>query len=172
MSKIETSGIGSMGESQILEWKSAWHNEYLIWICEFTNEQRYWKLKLDKLRLDFVFVRTVNESYSSDTTQGAGNPSKEAAGTKLVRPEPWLESLEARALRQLVEVPTLESFFSRCLGRGRDSSQLNKVIRTHLADGSIGNTMSQNPRSRLQRYRLTDGEQATVEEMSDRNADT
>jgi hypothetical protein len=167
MSKIETSGVGSMEESQILELKLAWHNEYLIWICEFTNEQRYWKLKLGELRLDFVFVRTVSESYSS-----AGNPAKKVVGTELVRPESWLESLEARAIRQLAEAPTLESFFSRCLGRGRDSGQLNKVIHTHLADGSIGDTMPQNPRSRFQRYRLTDGEQATIEEMSDRNANT
>ena len=62
MSKIETAGVGSMGESQIFEWKSPWRNEYLIWICEITNAQRCWGLKPGELRLGFVFVRTVSQS--------------------------------------------------------------------------------------------------------------
>ena len=74
-------------------------------------------------------------------------------------------------IKQLEEVPMSESFFYRCSVQISVSGQFNMVIRTRLADRSIGYTIPQHPRKRLQRYRLTVGERATVEEMSDGNAD-
>ena len=59
---------------------------------------------------------------------------------------------------------------SRSLGQKKISGQLNSVIRSPVADGSIGYTIPEKPRSRLQKYRLTDKGRAAVEGLSTRNA--
>ena len=55
---------------------------------------------------------------------------------------------------------------SRRLGQKKISGQLNRVIRLLVADGSIGYTIPEKPRSRLQKYRLTDRGRAAVEGMA------
>lgn len=61
-----------------------------------------------------------------------------------------------RVLRQLASGPMSKVDLSRGLGQKTVSGQLNKVIRLLLADGNIGYTIPEKPRSRLQMYRLTD----------------
>lgn len=67
-----------------------------------------------------------------------------------------------RVLRQLANGPMSKADLSRGLGQKTVSGQLNKVIRLLLADGSIGYTIPEKPRSRLQRYRLTDKGRGSV----------
>ena len=47
-----------------------------------------------------------------------------------------------------------------------------KVIRALLADRSIGYTISEQPRSPLQQYCLTNVGRASIEQISDGNTDT
>ena len=59
---------------------------------------------------------------------------------------------------------------SKGLGQKTISGPLNKVIRLLLADGSIGYTIPEKPRSRLQMYRLTDKGQGVVRQRCNRDA--
>jgi ATP-dependent DNA helicase RecG len=63
-----------------------------------------------------------------------------------------------------------KSGLSRSLGQRSVSGQLNKVISALLADGSIGYTIPEKPRSRLQKYRLTDAGRAAAERLPDGGA--
>ena len=70
-----------------------------------------------------------------------------------------------RVLRQLVHGPMSKADLSKGLGQKTISGPLNKVIRLLLADGSIGYTIPEKPRSRLQMYRLTDKGQGAVRQQ-------
>ena len=63
-----------------------------------------------------------------------------------------------------------KSGLSRSLGQRSVSGQLNKVVSALLADGSIGYTIPEKPRSRLQKYHPTDAGRAAVEGLSDGGA--
>lgn len=65
-----------------------------------------------------------------------------------------------------------KSDLSRSLGQSSVSGQLNKVIHALLADGSIGYTIPEKPRSRLQMYRLTDAGRVALEGLSGGSAGT
>ena len=61
-----------------------------------------------------------------------------------------------RVLRQLINGPMSKADLPRGLGQKTVSGQLSRVIRLLVADGSVGYTIPEKPRSRLQRRRLTD----------------
>ena len=129
-----------------------------------------WELEPGGLRLEFVFVGTASKSISGDALRGTGGSVREAGGTESTQPESQPESrpesLAARVLRRLADGPMSKSDLSRSLGQRSVSGQLNKVIRALLADGSIGYTIPEKPRSRLQMYCLTDVGRAGVEGLS------
>ena len=138
-----------------------------------TAEPR-WTLESGGLRLEFVFAGTANQSLSGGAARGSGEPARHARGAgpsqPESRPESQPESLAARVLRQLAAGPMSKSGLSRSLGQGSVSGQLNKVVGALLADGRIGYTIPEKPRSRLQKYRLTDAGRAAVEGLSDGGA--
>ena len=72
------------------------------------------------------------------------------------RPESRPESLEMRVLGALRGRPCSKTELSAALGHKTISGQLNKVIRLLLAEQHIAYTVPDRPRSRLQKYRLTE----------------
>ena len=138
-----------------------------------TAEPR-WDLESGGLRLEFVLVGTASRSSSSGAAREGGEPALQAGGTGPSQPksrqESQPESLAARVLRQLAAGPMSKSALSRSLGQRSVSGQLNKVVSALLADGSIGYTIPDRPRSRLQKYRLTDAGRAAAEGLSDGGA--
>jgi len=66
------------------------------------------------------------------------------------------ESLEAKVIRLLGGGPMSKAELSKKLGQKEISGQLNKVVRQLVADDRIEFTLPSKPRSRLQKYRLTD----------------
>lgn len=69
---------------------------------------------------------------------------------------PRPESLEMRVLGALRGQPCSKTELSAALGHKTISGQLNKVIRLLLAEQHIAYTVPDRPRSRLQKYRLTE----------------
>lgn len=72
------------------------------------------------------------------------------------RPESQPELLELRVLKVLAGAEASKSKISTQLGQKEVSGQLNKVVRQLLEDELIAYTIPEKPRSRLQKYRLTD----------------
>lgn len=72
------------------------------------------------------------------------------------RPESQPELLEMRVLKILADTHASKSQLSALLGQREISGQLNKVVRQLLENELIAYTIPDKPRSRLQRYRLTD----------------
>ena len=142
-----------------------------------TAEPR-WELEPGGLRLEFTFTRTgagprsrsaVHETgreprgtsrKADDPAHGTGRGERRRPESQ---PESQPESLAARVSRQLADGPLSKADLSRRLGQKKISGQLNRVMRLLVADGSIGYTIPEKPRSRLQRYRLTDRGRAAVE---------
>ena len=116
-----------------------------------------WRPEPGELRLEFVFTGVDHGTSDQNATHGTPSGDQREPGSE---PESRLESkpesLMDRVLRQLVHGPLSKAELSRGLGQKAISGPLNKVIRLLLADGSIGYTIPEKPRSRLQRYRLTD----------------
>jgi len=75
-----------------------------------------------------------------------------------------------KVLCQLANEPMSKADLSKALGQKTISGHLNKVMRLLLADGSIGYTIPEKPRSRLQMYRLTDKGKAAIRQWC--NMDT
>ena len=82
------------------------------------------------------------------------------------QPESQPESLTTRVLRQLANGPKSKSELSSRLGQKQVSGQLNKVIRALMAEGHIDFTIPEKPRSRLQKYGLTDRGRAALARIS------
>ena len=78
------------------------------------------------------------------------------------RPESQPESLESRVLRLLAAGPMSKTELSTNLGQKKISGQLNKVVRLLVNEGKIAFTRPEIPRSRFQKYQLTDKGQAAV----------
>ena len=72
------------------------------------------------------------------------------------QPESQLESLRARVLGLLVGGPMSKAELSGRLGQKQASGQLHEVVRRLVAGRTIEYTVPDKPRSRLQKYRLTD----------------
>lgn len=72
------------------------------------------------------------------------------------RPESQPESLDRRVLALLRSQALGKSEISALLGQKEVSGQLNKVIRALMGRGLIEYTLPDKPRSRLQKYRLTE----------------
>ena len=90
----------------------------------------------------------------------------QADGQAEQKPESQLElqpeALEVRVLRLLIGGAMSKAELSKNLGQKTVSGQLNKVVRLLVADGMIAFTLPDKPRSRLQKYRLTDEGRAAV----------
>ena len=131
--------------------------------------QPRWEVKPGGLRLEFVFTRAGDEPRSRNTAHETARGEWRQPESQ---PDLQPESLAARVLRQLADGPRSKADLSGSLGQKQISGQLNSVIRLLVADGSIAYTIPEKPRSRLQRYRLTDKGRAVFEELSARNART
>lgn len=70
--------------------------------------------------------------------------------------ESGAESLDDRILRLLVDGPLSKSTIASRLGRRSVTGQLNHAVRSLLERDAIAYTVPNKPRSRLQRYRLTE----------------
>ena len=124
-----------------------------------------WEVEPDGLRLDFIFAQMPDKPSSDDPNQGhEGSAQPESQPES--RPESQPESLSAKVLRQLANGPKSKSELSFLLGQKRVSGQLNKVIRALMAEGHISFTIPEKPRSRLQKYGLTDGGRAASDDPS------
>lgn len=162
MSDVEIPIDGPVEAGQNLEWKSSWRDEHLKWICGFANAQggRLVIGKNDRgdvVRLEFVFAGTADRSVSGGVVRESGRPGRRAGEPRSSQPESQPESLAASVLRQLAAGPMSKSSLSRSLGQRSVSGQLlNRVVSALLADGRIAYTIPDKPRSRLQKYRLTD----------------
>ena len=142
----------------------------IVRACEAAGTaQPRWEVEPGGLRLEFVFTRAADGLQS----RGAAH---EAARSERPKPESWPESqpesLAARVLRQLAHGPMSKADLSGSLGQKQISGQLNSVVRLLVADGSIGYTIPEKPRSRLQKYRLTDKGRAAVEGLSAESSGT
>ncbi|MBP2132158.1 ATP-dependent DNA helicase RecG [Methanomicrobium sp. W14] len=73
-----------------------------------------------------------------------------------LQPESGAESLENRIIRMLYQKSMSKSMLSSELGQKEISGQLNKVVRELMAEGYVEYTIPEKPRSRLQKYRLTE----------------
>ena len=131
-----------------------------------TAEPR-WKVEPGGVWLEFVFVRAGDGPRSRDVAHETAHGERWRPESQ---PESQPESLTARVLRQLTDGPMSKADLSRSLGQKHISGQLNRVIRLLVADGSIGYTIPEKPRSRLQKYRLTGKGRAAVEGLSARSA--
>ncbi len=121
-----------------------------------TAEPR-WEVEPNEMRLEFVFTEPGHGPHHQDMTH-------ETLRHDRSRPE----SLKTRILRQLATGPMSKAELSRNLGQRRISGQLNTVIRQLITDGNIEYTIPENPRSRVQQYRLTDKGRSVVDGFSDR----
>ena len=144
-----------------------------------------WEVEPGGLRLDFVFTEMADEPSLDDSSPGHERSPRHSVRTEPPqtesRPESQLESqpesrpesLAARVLRQLANGPKSKSELSSRLGQKRVSGQLNKVIRALMAEGHIRFTIPEKPRSRLQKYGLTDqGRAALVDAPATREGRT
>lgn len=126
-----------------------------------------WVVEPGGLRLEFVFTAVDHGTSHQGVTHGTPSGDRRQPESE---PESRPESLADRVLRQLVSGPLSKADLSRGLGQKTVSGQLNKVIRRLLAEGSIGYTIPEKPRSRLQMYRLTDKGQAAVRQWCNMDA--
>ena len=122
-----------------------------------------WEVEPGGLRLEFVFTRAGDGPRSRGVSHETARDGRRQPESE---PESQPESLAARVLRQLADGPMSKADLSKSLGQKQISGQLNRVIRLLVADGSIGYTIPEKPRSRLQRYRLKDKGRAAVEGLS------
>lgn len=83
-----------------------------------------------------------------------------------LQPESQPESPESRILRLLAGGPMSKTELSRNLGQKKISGQLNKVVRLLVDQGKIAYTLPNTPKSRLQKYRLTDKGQVAVTSLN------
>lgn len=108
----------------------------------------HWQVETYGLWLEFV--RTGMETGRARHTNSRQQPELQP------------ESLKAKVLSLLVSGPMSKAELSRNLGQKKISGQLNKVVRQLMSDQRITYTRPDRPRSRLQKYRLTDKRHTVV----------
>lgn len=101
-----------------------------------------------------------SQSHSGIHSHSGGKlrPESQPESRRELQPE----SLEARLLVLLAGGAMAKAALSQSLGQKAVSGQLNKVVRRLVADRMIEYTLPDRPRSRLQKYRLTDQGRAAV----------
>ncbi len=119
----------------------------------------HWRPRPGGLRLDFVSTKTTGQEgagLEQPESEPEAKPQPESQPESLgPQPESRPKSLEARVLRQLANGPLSKTELSRRLGQKSVSGRLNQVVRALVSDGRIAFTIPDKPRSRLQKYRLT-----------------
>lgn len=137
---------------------------HIVETCQVTGTaQPKWFVEPDGWRLEFVFTESA-ELSTDDEGRGTGTltftaaqgTSKQPESRPELKPESQPESLAARVLRQLANGPMSKADLSRNLGQKHVSGQLNKVLRSLLAHGTVEYTIPERPQSPLQKYRLAD----------------
>lgn len=134
-----------------------------------------WEVEPGGLRLDFVFTQVVEEPSSGDSNrvdEGSAQPESQLESQPESRPESQPESLAARVLQQLANGPMSKSELSLSLRQKRVSGQLNKVIRALMAEGHIGFTIPEKPRSQHQKYDLTDRGRGALDALTAKRTGT
>ena len=102
-----------------------------------------------EFRVDGSFVTTVwRHAKPAHPVRPESRPESQ--------PESRPESLETRILALLRAGPLSKAQISAGLGQKGVSGQLNKIIRTLLADQNLEYTLPDKPSSRLQKYRITE----------------
>lgn len=142
--------------------------------------QPKWFVESDGLRLEFVFAGTVDEARPDFEGRPTDTPTFKATPSASVQLESQLELqpeskpklLATSVLQQLVRGPMSKAELSRNLGQKRISGQLNKVIRTLLAHGTIDYTIPDKPQSPQQKYHLTEAGLASELPSDDEGRDT
>ena len=84
----------------------------------------------------------------------SARPESAQLGSEQLESRP--ESLRTRVLGSLVDGPLSKAELSNRLGQKQASGQLHEVVRRLVADRMIEYTVPDKPRSRLQKYRLTE----------------
>ena len=117
--------------------------------------------------LDGGFVVTIHRPESNgvlmNRVSDVGPPEPQPES----RPESQPESLESRILGLLQQEPLGKAEISAGLGQKKVSGQLNKVIRSMVADQYIELTIPDKPNSRLQKYRVTPRGRALLDKMGE-----
>ena len=114
-------------------------------------------------------VRPESQGAQPELATQPESAQPEARQPDWIRPESTTqpesrqpESLAAKLLVLLAERALAKAELSQGLGQKQVSGQLNKVVRQLVTDRMIEYTLPDRPRSRLQRYRLTDKGRAAV----------
>ena len=98
-------------ETQNVESKQSWHDEYLKWVCGFANAHGG-KLVIESEGLDAPNAReTINETISETIKSRPGIPRAD-----LIAVIGWSRSTVARAVAELVVVWTIERRGSKKTG--------------------------------------------------------
>ena len=86
------------------------------------------------------------------------------------QPESFPGDLKSKVLNLLADGPMSRSDLSSKLGHKRASGQLYNVVRDLLTDEMIEYTLPETPRSRQQKYRLTDKGKSELSNLKSGNA--
>lgn len=113
------------------------------------------------------FVATIRRGALSGPTSGLLKSQQES------QQESQPKSLEVKVLSLLAAGrPMSRSELSKRLGQKKISGQLNKAIRLLMDERSIEYTLPDKPRSRFQKYRLTDKGRVTATDPGAGNVET
>ena len=102
--------------------------------------------------------RRTRDNVESQLESGRSESAQLESGQLESRPE----SLSTRVLGSLAGGPLSKAALSARLGQRQASGQLHKVVRRLVADRMIKYTVPDKPRSRLQKYQLTETGRATL----------
>ncbi|MCY4234612.1 MAG: DUF4062 domain-containing protein [Bacteroidetes bacterium] len=105
-----------------------------------------------QIRISHMVNRSVLVEYRHPESQPESQPESGVES----QPESGVESLETRILHLLKDGPLSKNELSAKLGQKRISGQLNKVVRSLIAEEIINLTIPEKPQSRLQKYRLAE----------------
>ncbi|MXX07864.1 MAG: DUF4062 domain-containing protein [Gammaproteobacteria bacterium] len=110
---------------------------------------------------DKTGVQIEPESRPESGSQPESRPESQPES----EPQPESRLLTERVLGLLINGSMSKAKLSKNLGQKEVSGQLNKVVRSLMSEQLIEYTLPENPRSRLQQYRLTPKGRAAIENL-------
>ncbi len=103
-----------------------------------------------------IFIASFDRPSFTEGEAGTVDKTPQAAGERPEsQPESRPESLRDRVTKLLQKGPLAKSEISKQLGQKQISGQLKKVLRELIEEEVLSFTLPDKPKSRLQRYRLT-----------------